>query len=142
MTILCFEVRYIGFHQSWQRFALSGRKIQAIKEYRESVVRKNKPKPELLGVTELAHRIAGDYVYTDDHGFERVAKPLTSNQVLAEIEAYAAERVKEAWEKLMAATGHARYMINNPSAWEDGFSQSDAIESLVKAFDAALEATK
>ena len=52
----------------------------------------NKP----IDVTELAHRIAGDYVYTDKGGFERVAKPLNSFEALKAIESYAAERVKEA----------------------------------------------
>jgi hypothetical protein len=48
MTVFCFEIKFVGFKSTWKKLVKKGFKIQAIKEYRNSFLRKNKDMPSLL----------------------------------------------------------------------------------------------
>lgn len=54
MQILCFNIQFVGFRSSWKSIARLGPdyKIRAIKEYRDSFLRKNKPFPDLRSAKE------------------------------------------------------------------------------------------
>lgn len=60
MKILCFEIDYVGFKKDWQKMALAGKEIPAIKRLREI-------KTPIMGLKEAKEKVDA---YMINHGVE------------------------------------------------------------------------